>query len=477
MSRGLAVVAGILGASLVVTACHDVSTTWDAWYYHLPFAARLGGVVPASVFRFHSTNQARLEGFPLLAELLQGLLWRITGRAESANLVALAALGLFVAHLRQTFKVPWHLGALGLLAVPLVQLHATSAYVDLFGNLAATAFLLGVGRLYFRGLGAEKPSLAFLLATAAAALNSRFQLHPIVGLGMLVAAPRALGPLVKGRDVRRLGAVSASLPFVFFSPLKNLIVHKNPYYPMRLSILGVELPGPEATYSHSPPYLASAPRPVRWVYSLLEIGIRPMRETRRWTIDQWMPSDSTGNRMGGFFGGYVVFNVALLVFLAVKRPAARRPALGFLGLSLVASMLPQSHELRYYLFWMITLVALNLALVAGSGGEEAKRERGGAWLGLACTAALGVVLWVTEAGYAYPSGSTFRELVSSKVSAGTMGEIGAGDRVCVEREPWSFLYSSTFHPEKGAYAVREVEPGDREPGVAPKGCGDYRWLP
>ena len=38
-----------------------------------------------------------------------------------------------------------------------------------------------------------------------------------------------------------------------------------------------------------------------------------MSDEHRWTVDQWMPDDSTGNRMGGFFGAYVVVNLALLV--------------------------------------------------------------------------------------------------------------------------------------------------------------------
>jgi hypothetical protein len=77
-----------------------------------------------------------------------------------------------------------------------------------------------------------------------------------------------------------------------------------------------------------------------------------------------------------------------------------------------------------------------------------------------------VVLGVTRAGYAYPSGSTFAELVRDKVDAGLLGRVRDGDRVCLRREPWTFLYAAAFHPPR-RYAVKEVE--RRED------CGEARW--
>src|SRR5208282_4614139 len=94
IGRGLAVFAWALLASMLAAAVHDVSMAWDVWYYHLPFAARIAGIVPAAQFTYDPLNQARFDGFPLLAETLQGALWRITGRAESANLVAFATIPL-----------------------------------------------------------------------------------------------------------------------------------------------------------------------------------------------------------------------------------------------------------------------------------------------------------------------------------------------------------------------------------------------
>lgn len=464
VTRSLQAIAVVLTASIFVAAVHDVSTTWDVWYYHLPFAARSVRLVGPEDYVFHATNQARYDGFPLLAERLQGLLWRLTGRPESGNLVAFAALVLFAGWLRRVHRVPLHLAAVALLAVPLVQLHASSCYIDLPSNLAATVLVLEVLRLYAFPEPVTGWTLARILGLSAVIVNMRFQLHPLTAACLVVAAPRVLPPLWRAPSRRPLWLAAIALPLVFAAPLWNLARHHNPYYPMKLSLLGITFPGPEGVYSNAPPYLEHMPKPVRWLYSVLEIGIRPFSERRRWTIDQWAPEGSTANRMGGFFGAYAVFHVACLAWLAARDPSrrARRAAIGFAALTALTSMWPQSHELRYYMYWMITLVALNLIMLA----QREDRGRVEPWVGVVCAGALGVVLWVTGAGYAYPSGSTFAELVRDKVDGRVMDRVRDGDRICVRKEPWTFLYAAPFHAPK-RYAVKESE--KRED------CGESRW--
>src|SRR5512144_1952370 len=126
----LSALAFLLSLSILVAALHDVSSAWDVWYYHLPFAARLAGVVGADAYAFHPANTARFAGFPLLAELCQGLFFRLFGFPQAANLVAFGALALYVVYLRRALQVPLYLGAIALLAIPLVQLHASSSYID-----------------------------------------------------------------------------------------------------------------------------------------------------------------------------------------------------------------------------------------------------------------------------------------------------------------------------------------------------------
>ena len=118
----------------------------------------------------------------------------------------------------------------------------------------------------------------------------------------------------------------------------------------------------------------------------------------------------------------------------------------FAGVTVVASLVPQSHELRYYMHWMLLLVALNLVLWA----REAR------WaVGLVAASALAVVTWSTDAAYLYASGSTFTELVERRVERSVIESAAPGERLCIARQPFTFLYAPAFH-EKKDYAVQEA---------------------
>ncbi len=455
--RGFALV---LLASMLVTALHDESQAWDVAYYHMPFAGRLVGFLPPSEYLFHAANEARFHGFALLGELLQGVLWRVTGRPESANLVAFACVPLVAWFLARRMGVAWHLTVLSLLAIPLVQTHATSAYVDLPGNTAASILVLLVLEAYVSERPVGYRTLLLALLAAGIAANIKPMLHPLVVLALGALAARIARTRRRAPRARRPGpmllVLTLALPVVFATPLKNAALHHNPYYPVKLTLLGHELPGPEDAYSSSPAWLEAAPRPVRFVCSLLEIGARPLRDPRRWTVDQWMPPDAAGYRMGGFFHAYVLAHLAHLAWRAWRdrSRAVVVSAVGFSALTVVTAFLPQSHELRYYMSWMIVLVAINLWLASRSGAQEA--DRGTLSLGLLAAAALGVVLAATRGVYAYPSGSTFAELVRDKVDARALSGIGEGERVCVQREPFDVLWAPVFHRPR-RYAVQEAE--------------------
>ncbi|MEO6419407.1 MAG: hypothetical protein ABIP39_08385, partial [Polyangiaceae bacterium] len=67
-----------------------------------------------------------------------------------------------------------------------------------------------------------------------------------------------------------------AMPLVFATALKNLAIHGNPYFPLRWSLFGHTWPGVEEPYSSSPAWLEHAPRSVRFLCSLMEVGLRPM---------------------------------------------------------------------------------------------------------------------------------------------------------------------------------------------------------
>lgn len=420
-------VAIALGVGLFAAAWHDVSKAWDTWAYHLPFAARIAGIVGPGSYVFSAENQARYEGFPLVAEALQGLFWRATGRPECANLVALFSLFGLVAFVWRVLRVPPHVALVAFLAIPLVQIHATQCYVDLPANVGATILVL----LAFRAwVETEPPSPRTLLgaaAVAAATANAKFQLVPVV-----LAASLAL--LVRARRDRTLAAVVAlALPLVFATPIKNAIRHGNPVWPVELHVLGRALPFAATRYEAYPRWLEHAPGPVRFACSVLEIGVKS------WSVDQWTPPDDRGYRMGGFFGAYVLVALAAIALAAWKqRTREAKVAAAFVaGTTLVTSVLPQSHELRYYLFWMLVLVALALTLWA--------RERPVLASAIAL-AAMAFVAGSTRGAYLYPSGDAFATLVASRVDRKVIDGASPGQRLCIADEPWTFLHAPELHP-------------------------------
>jgi hypothetical protein len=451
-----------------------VDQSWDTWMYHLPFAARLWGIVPAELHQMPPYLEDRYRGVPLLGEWLQGLLWWAAGRPETASLLGLASLFLFLGFLRRYLQVPWALALVALAAVPLVQVHATTGYVDLPANLAFSVVVLLTYRLYVGQALPARRDLLLLVLAAAFAANVKFQLVPLIPVALGLAAGR-IAWLARGRWRAALaeaggagriglGAVLA-LALIFYVPLKNLAVHGNPVYPLAMRVAGLTLEGPEALPAEKemasirfvPVYLEETPGPQRWVYSLFEVGIRPYTDPKRWTVDQFMPHGSTGTMMGGYSAPYVVFHLALLAYLAWR--LGGREAWAALATMAVASLavagVPQSHELRYTLFWMVTLVSLNLYLLGrleASGAAGSVSRRG---VGVALLAALALTVAVTRGQYLDPRPYPVERLVDVKVDKQILARIRDGDRVCFSHEPWTFLYTAHFHPPL-RYSLQET---------------------
>lgn len=443
-------------AGTAAGALHDVSQAWDSGYYHLPFAARLVGMLPEAAFTFHPANRARFAGFPLLGELLQGLLWKITGHAPATNLVAFASVPLFAWFLRRRFAVPFHVSVLALLAIPLVQTHAASAYVDLPSNAALAVVVLLAIEAWASPGPVSRRTVGVAFAAAAVAANMKSLAAPLVAVALAALAVRVWRN--DGRRGRRVLAMAAlTLPLVFATPTKNAWRFGNPFYPIRTSVLGVALPGVEAPYSSSPLWLAHAPAPARFACSLLEIGARPLSNPRRWTVDQWTPPDEDGYRMGGFCGGWVLVNLVLLAWRALreKQGPARVAGMGVAAMTAVVSVMPQSHELRYYLVWMLVLVAVNGWLSCRAGAPRGPvGARGFGGLG---AVAMVVVMWVTGFDYVRPTGATWDELRARKVDGAALSRVPDGARVCVAHAPWNLLWAASWSPQGGRYVVIEAE--------------------
>jgi hypothetical protein len=84
-------------ATVVVSAVARPLFYWDSWAYHLPFSALLWNIGDARrAFVLSEEMRWRYEGFPLLAEFLQGALWKLTGSIKATTLVNALALAGFV---------------------------------------------------------------------------------------------------------------------------------------------------------------------------------------------------------------------------------------------------------------------------------------------------------------------------------------------------------------------------------------------
>lgn len=451
---GLQATALALLALLLIKAAFDVSLHFDSWWYHLPWAARLAGLVSSDAYLFEPIAAARYDGFPVLPELLQGLLWRMTGRVESANLVNFAALVAFIAFLKHFFRVSWWLAVPALLAVPLVQAHATSTYVDLIANLAMAAMVLLTYLLYAKP-DAIRPTLLVTLAVSAfIAAHSKFQLIPLVAVALLFSAIPILRQMLAKSAIDRMGSrpslvfvvYTLALSAIFWVPLKNLYQHGNPVYPIQITVLGHKLNGPEML----PPEnlgggaIESSNRLTKWFYSVTEAGMGDMRNVKRWTLDSAAPEGSPLGIQGGLFGAYVIFNFVIFAWLVSRIPYEERiVTVTFVGIiTMLAAVMPASHLLRYYMFWFIALISLNLYLLTQHYPPAWKLAAGGI-----CVAFALVVIDATDQNFVRPQFRSMASLLAERVEPGILVQLREAEPVCLALDAANqpFLYASIWH--------------------------------
>ena len=476
----LAAISGVFLKAVI-----DVDGSWDTWMYHLPYAARLWGFSTPSDYLMHYGLEERFEGFPLLAEYLQGLFWLISQRPESANLVGFFSLLLYIWFLKRYLNIPLYLSTLILLAIPLVQIHAVSCYIDLPANIAVSMLVILCYLLYTRENFANRFNILLMILVAACAVNMRFVLTPLtfimVSLIMLRLFSLELQNPVITKSYRPLilfPALMIALLTIFATPIKNVIVHGNPAYPVIMTVAGVTLNHKHEATEVVPPYLEQAPRAQRWLHSVLEVETYPFTHQLHWSIDQYFPPHF-GNRLGGYFAAYVVFNVLLLLYLTYRLHSRESWIifLSIIGLTGFTAIMPQSLELRYYLYWMLILVSSNAYLVMKIHATMPNNQ----WIhpatlgSVAATAMLTVIL-VTRGMYVYPSFFTFKDLHQEQVDPKIINTLHTQKgQFCFHRAPWTFLYSAIFNPPLD-YSIREGKEWEK----SEKECGNYQlpseWL-
>ncbi|MFB2974805.1 hypothetical protein [Microseira sp. BLCC-F43] len=480
----LNLVAIIVTVSMFLKSVIDVDRSYDSWWYHLPFAARIWGIVPAISYAFQDFVEARYDGFPLLAQFLQGLFWVVFQRVQAANLVSFLSLIIYICFLKYYFKVPLYLSAIALLAVPMIQIHATSCYVDLPANVCLSILILMTYLIYTQRGFLTKRNLFVIFLAATGTANIKMQLIPVVLLILCFVGFKLIWLGFKEIKARRMPskslltivpAIFLAALLIFATPMKNIVFYGNPFYPLRIEIMGIVLNHKELLYQDSPDYLKNASRPQRWVYSVLEINSAP------WSIDQGSKNPSQ-HRMGGFFGAYVIFNILLFSYICYRYRSRETlvAAILVIIMSLVAAFIPQSHELRYYMFWMISLVSLNLYLVC----HLERSPKNLKWLdtknlGIICVLFLTLVIFqIRKPSAVKPSFYTFEKHLERHVDFKLVNKISPAEEVCIiSITPNDFLYASKFHPQLNySYSVKATD-SESECGVRKAIKPAYRpWL-
>ncbi len=341
---------------LALRAALRLETRWDTFAYHLPFSALRGGLpIP---YEMNEAMLLRYQGFPALPHLLQGLFWRLTGSVNATGVVGYLAFIAFLAYCHVALRARFWLVALIALTAPMVVIHAAASYVDLFGN---ALLAIGLSSCLFLYLYPERASRTILLCGLAGLVGaawSKYQLVPVVGLGFLlyavVALRRARQLALSGLQVGLVllaAATAAALPY-----LGNLVMYGNPFWPVRMPVLGGSFPYGEdamasAVAGQRPPPLRDYSFFSLFFHSLFEINHPTHYADRaRWIIDQgnaWIAF-----RMGGFWNiGVAIYLAAMVAMLvAVRRRAGVVASLVAVAILCFVAVLPQSHELRYYLF-------------------------------------------------------------------------------------------------------------------------------
>ena len=354
---------------------------WDTLMYHMPFAARMAHLYSFDDFSTIQILEERYQGFPMLVEFLQGWFWRLLQRPEGINLInsiAFVSLALF---LRIRSKIPFIVSLIFYFSIPTILVGSLSAYIDVFvGVFIALGFLA----LYYFWISGKVSDGYWALAFFAVANNSKYTALLFVVFAFLFFLKMFFE--IKKPSFKNIAIVAFLWMIVFFPQIRNLIVYQNPIYPQKPPLLSTLMPNgtQENKYEdQGPEYLKGSLNSVKFAYSFFEINAYDAKRPLLWTIDQGdVLSSSKSFRMGGYFFVNILFWLVLsIVLLRLKgiSDTIKTPKVfgSILLLTVVVSCMPQSHELRYWLF--IPILLFSFVLIYGKQAYHTKKYRTWAW--------------------------------------------------------------------------------------------------
>lgn len=373
-----------VGCSLLALARPFVP--WDTWWYHLPFSGFLWNIGGgAQAFHLSPLIEARWLGFPKAWEWIQGLVWAATGTLYSLIVPQMLLCAAYLAYLSRGHRVPFAWVIFAFFASPMLFIHFQAVYVDL---PAAICVSLGLLLMFDLLEDARTPGRPFPWLKAAACIlslgvagNIKYQSllagFVVLGSGGLVylfTRGIALATRAKLIAVLLIAGLAASA-----TAIRNGVVYGNPAYPLSVTLNGtVVLDGPENPQgdAHFPTYrltgdnVISVPRPVSFILSATELDWT-LRGIPAWynidsSIGMQSPQRGTaGSRTGGLGGLFFTLNACLIALqlLLWRREADRTQRhllIGTVVLLVATSAFPSSHEVRYWLYIPLVMIAVNL---------------------------------------------------------------------------------------------------------------------
>jgi hypothetical protein len=438
--------------------------TWDALYYHLPFAAlRLGLTGPAG-FVQRPDMAERLAGFPPVADLAQGLLWRAFHAPEAATLLPIAGIAALAIYVRLALGVAALWTVLVFLAVPILHTALDSGYVDLWTNAFFALHLLAGWRA-LDGARGDATHAGISAVSLAVAAESKPQ---FVALGLASAAPlitllgaRAIAARGRWRrglepSARPVALITfcVILPLAFVTPMRDMLDHANPFYPETVTVLGRTFKGFETNTWNGPVFLEHVARPVRYALSMLDVYAVDSRP-EGYNLDQsGVAAGARSFRMGGSLPPLWCAALAVLAALVWRHHPDRWAWLriaAFAALVALVACLPGSNELRYFSF--VEIVPL-LAVLAAAAWVSRGGDAFGAGAGVALRGLLvgGAVFMAAITGARHVSTRDSETLAQymarNRVAAELDDALRRSRVVCYLRlDQNALLFSPLFHPD------------------------------
>lgn len=464
--------------------------SWDGSTFHLPYVAKIAGLCGAECFELAGPLAERYDYIPKFGHYLFAGIWMLAGDASFVGIANVIALGLFIVYLWYAFGVHWGLAIIALVTVPFVRIEASSMTVDLLSNSLVAIGVFGLLDYIINPRTFTVTRAAIIVAGLAAASATKLQVYPVAivtwAVFILIVFYRHVQGISNGlqfapKPWSRVAAVAlciVAMSIVSAWQIRNAVVYSNPIYPVKASLLGVDLPGSVGgRASLAEPHIGNHAL-VRWIASVVEYRAYDNRATP-WVKSQGnVPHDSWSFRIGGFYGVYVLLVSFFIIYiLRVRAERETRWKIGalLLGYTIMYMFLPASYYLRYNIWWILILVGVALVSISGNwakartiGTPERDLFRG--VIIICCIASL------AASGFRYVSPSGYwsvEEWVTERNYRKEVQKVMSSSDVICAKHPHAFYYASVFHPgsEHKTKQFTPLQYRDRDEGWSERnGC-------